>query len=49
MQNCMAIVFAGVLAAVAGFAAADEKAMKEHKERGVTPEMMNDKDKQVSA
>ena len=52
MRNFMAIVFAGVLAVAAGFAAADEKAMKEHEEmgkKGVTPEMMNDKDKQLSA
>ena len=48
----MALVFAGVFAAAAGFAAADEKAMKEHEEmgkKGVTPEMMKDKDKQLSA
>ena len=52
MRNFMAIVFAGMLAAAAGFAAADEKAMKEHEEmgkKGVTPEMMKDKDKQLSA
>ena len=52
MQNFMAIVLAGVLAAMVGIAAADEKAMKEHEEmgkKGVTPEMMKDKDKQLSA
>ena len=41
MRNFMAIVFAGMLAAAAGFAAADEKAMKEHEEmgkKGVYPE-----------
>ena len=51
MRNFMAIVFAGMLAAAAGFAAADEKAMKEHEDmgkKGVTPEMMKDKDKQLS-
>jgi hypothetical protein len=52
MRNFMAIVFAGMLAAAAGFAAADEKAMKEHEEmgkKGVTPEMMKNKDKELSA
>lgn len=52
MQNFMAIVLAGVLAAMVGIVAADEKAMKEHEEmgkKGVTPEMMKDKDKQLSA
>jgi len=52
MRNFMAIVLSGVLAATAGFAAADEKAMKEHEEmgkKGVTPEMMKDKDRQLSA
>ena len=52
MRNFMAMVFAGMLAAAAGFAAADEKAVKEHEEmgkKGVTPEMMKDKDKQLSA
>ena len=52
MRNFMAIVLAGVLAAMAGIAAADEKAMKEHEEmgkKGVAPEMMKDKDKQLSA
>ncbi len=52
MRNILAIVFSGVLAATAGIAAADEKAMKEHEQmgkEGVTPEMMKDKDKQLSA
>ena len=52
MRKIMAIVLSGVLAATAGIAAADEKAMKEHEEmgkKGVTPEMMKDKDKQLSA
>jgi hypothetical protein len=52
MRNFMAILLSGVLAATAGIAAADEKAMKEHEEmgkKGVTPEMMKDKDKQLSA
>jgi len=52
MRNFMAIVFAGMLASAAGIAAADEKAVKEHEEmgkKGVTPEMMKDKDKQQSA
>ena len=52
MRNFMAIVLAGMLASAAGFAAADEKAMKEHEEmgkKGVTPEMIKDKDKQLSA
>jgi hypothetical protein len=52
MRIFMAIVLSGVLAATAAFAAADEKAMKEHEEmgkKGVTPEMMKDKDKQLSA
>lgn len=52
MRNFMAIVLSGVLAATAGIAAADEKAMKEHEEmgkKGVTPEMMKDNDKQLSA
>jgi len=48
----MAILLFGVLAVTAGIAAADEKAMKEHEEmgkKGVTPEMLKDKDKQLSA
>lgn len=52
MRNFMAILLSGVLAAMAGVAGADEKAMKEHEEmgeKGVTPEMMKDKDKQLSA
>lgn len=52
MRNFMAIVLAGMLASAAGFATADEKAMKEHEEmgkKGVTPEMMKDEDKQLSA
>lgn len=32
MRNFMAIVFAGILAAAAGYSAADEKAVKEHEE-----------------
>ena len=50
MRNFMAILLFGVLAVTAGIAAADEKAMKEHEEmgkKGVTPEML--KDKQLSA
>ena len=34
MRNIMAIVLSGVLAATAGIAAADEKAVKEHEEMG---------------
>ena len=34
MRNIMAIVLSGVLAAAAGIAAADEKAVKEHEEMG---------------
>ena len=52
MRNFMVILLSGVLAATASIAAADEKAMKEHEEmgkKGVTPEMMRDKDKQLSA
>ena len=52
MRNIMAIVFAVMLATAAGFAAADEQTMKQHEEmgrKGVTPEMMKDKDKQLSA
>lgn len=52
MRNLMAILLSAVLAATAGIAAADEKAMKEHEEmgkKGVTPEMMKNKDKQLSA
>lgn len=52
MRNFMAILLSGLLAATAGIAAADEQAVKEHEEmgkKGVTPEMMKDKDKQQSA
>jgi hypothetical protein len=34
MRNLMAILLSGVLAATAGIAAADEKALKEHEEMG---------------
>lgn len=52
MRNFMAIVLSGMLAATVTIAAADEKAVKEHEEmgkKGVTPEMMKDKDKQLGA
>ena len=52
MRNIIAIMLLGVFAATPGISAADEKAMKEHEEmgkKGVTPEMMKDKDKQLSA
>src|SRR5579859_2363101 len=52
MRNLMAILLSGVFAASAAVAVADEKAVKEHEEmgkKGVTPEMMKDKDKQLSA
>ncbi len=52
MRNFIAIVVAGVLSATASFAAADEKAMKEHEEmgkQGVSPHMPKGKDKELSA
>ena len=52
MRIFMAMVLSGVLLASSSIARADEKAVKEHDEmgkKGVTPEMMKDKDKQLSA
>ena len=52
MRTLMAMVLSGVLLVSAGIARADEQAVKEHDEmgkKGVTPEMMKDKDKQLSA
>ena len=52
MRHLTAVLFSILLAATIGTAAADEKAVKEHEEmgkKGVTPEMMKDKDKQLSA
>ena len=52
MRNFMAIVLSGVLAATTGFAAADDKAMKEHEEmgkQGVSPHMLKGKDKELAA
>ena len=50
--HVMAIVISAALATTAGFATADEKAMKEHEAmgtEGVSPHMPKDRDKQLSA